>query len=178
MKGRIIGREGRNIRRVRKRDRGRRHRGLHTRRRIVSAFDNVRREVAKLSIMKLIQDERIHPSRIEEIVRETQQEMNEPHPPAWDLRPHRKRAFPASRENHRTHGLSSNFRVSYSQNVRRHSIEVAYLNGAVGRTVGPRCALARRCGFLHDIGKAADHEMRGATPAVGAEPLKRYGEPS
>ena len=70
-----------------------------------------------------------------------------------------------------------NFRVSYSQNVRRHSIEVAYLTGLLGEQLGLDGALARQCGFLHDIGKAADHEMEGGHPAVGAELLKRYGEP-
>src|SRR5690606_3900435 len=70
-----------------------------------------------------------------------------------------------------------NFRVSYSQNVRRHSIEVAFLTGMIADQLGLDGAMARRCGFLHDIGKAADHEMEGGHPAVGAELLKRYGEP-
>ena len=69
-----------------------------------------------------------------------------------------------------------NFRVSYSQNVLRHSIEVAYLTGMMAEQLGLDGTLARRCGFLHDIGKAADHEMEGGHPAIGAELLKRYGE--
>ena len=68
------------------------------------------------------------------------------------------------------------FRVSYSQNVRQHSIEVAHLTGLMAEQLGLDGTLARRCGFLHDIGKAADHEMEGGHPAVGAELLKRYGE--
>jgi ribonucrease Y len=177
MKGRIIGREGRNIRAFEKET------GVDVIVDdtpgvvIVSAFDNVRREVAKLSLVKLIQDGRIHPSRIEEIVRETQQEMNERI---------RQLGLEAAQEAG-VAGLHEkiielmgrlNFRVSYSQNVRRHSIEVAYLTGLLGEQLGLDGALARRCGFLHDIGKAADHEMEGGHPAVGAELLKRYGEPA
>ncbi len=177
MKGRIIGREGRNIRAFEKET------GVDVIVDdtpgvvIVSAFDNVRREVAKLSLIKLIQDGRIHPSRIEEIVRETQQEMNERI---------RQLGLEAAQEAG-VAGLHEkiielmgrlNFRVSYSQNVRRHSIEVAYLTGLLGEQLGLDGALARRCGFLHDIGKAADHEMEGGHPAVGAELLKRYGEPA
>jgi ribonuclease Y len=176
MKGRIIGREGRNIRAFEKET------GVDVIVDdtpgvvIVSAFDNVRREVAKLSLAKLIQDGRIHPSRIEEIVRETQQEMSDRI---------RQLGLEAAQEA----GVGSlheklvemmgrlNFRVSYSQNVRRHSIEVAHLTGMLGEQLGLDGALARRCGFLHDIGKAADHEMEGGHPAVGAEMLKRYGEP-
>ena len=177
MKGRIIGREGRNIRAFEKET------GVDVIVDdtpgvvIVSAFDNVRREIAKLSLVKLIQDGRIHPSRIEEIVRETQQEMNERI---------RQLGLEAAQEAG-VAGLHEkiielmgrlNFRVSYSQNVRRHSIEVAYLTGLLGEQLGLDGALARRCGFLHDIGKAADHEMEGGHPAVGAELLKRYGEPA
>ena len=176
MKGRIIGREGRNIRAFEKET------GVDVIVDdtpgvvIVSAFDNVRREVAKLSLIKLIQDGRIHPSRIEEIVRETQQEMNERI---------RQLGLEAAQEAGCA-GLHEkiielmgrlNFRVSYSQNVRRHSIEVSYLTGLLADQLGLDGALARRCGFLHDIGKAADHEMEGGHPAVGAELLKRYGEP-
>ncbi|HUE14401.1 MAG TPA: ribonuclease Y [Planctomycetaceae bacterium] len=176
MKGRIIGREGRNIRAFEKET------GVDVIVDdtpgvvIVSAFDNVRREIAKLSLVKLIQDGRIHPSRIEEIVRETQQEMNERI---------RHLGLEAAQEAG-VAGLHEkiielmgrlNFRVSYSQNVRRHSIEVSYLTGLLAEQLGLDGALARRCGFLHDIGKAADHEMEGGHPAVGAELLKRYGEP-
>ncbi len=175
MKGRIIGREGRNIRAFEKAT------GVDVIVDdtpgvvVVSAFDNVRREVGKLALVKLIQDGRIHPSRIEEIVGETQKEMEE----------HiRKRGLEACQETG-VQGLHEklvdlmgrlSFRVSYSQNVLRHSIEVAYLTGMLAEQLGLDGVLARRCGFLHDIGKAADHEMDGGHPAIGAELLKRYGE--
>ena len=175
MKGRIIGREGRNIRAFEKAT------GVDVIVDdtpgvvIVSAFDNVRREVAKLSLVKLIQDGRIHPSRIEEIVGETQKEMEA----------HIRHLGQEAAQEAGVLGLHEkiidlmgrlNFRVSYSQNVLRHSIEVAFLTGLLAEQLGLDGALARRCGFLHDIGKAADHEMEGGHPAVGAELLKRYGE--
>ncbi len=175
MKGRIIGREGRNIRAFEKAT------GVDVIVDdtpgvvIVSAFDTVRREVGKLSLAKLIQDGRIHPSRIEEVVGETQKEMEE----------HIRRLGMAACEEAGVRGLHEkivdlmgrlHFRVSYSQNVRQHSIEVAYLTGLMAEQLGLDGTLARRCGFLHDIGKAADHEMEGGHPAVGAELLKRYGE--
>lgn len=175
MKGRIIGREGRNIRAFEKAT------GVDVIVDdtpgvvIVSAFDNVRREVGKLSLAKLIQDGRIHPTRIEEIVEETQKEMED----------HIRRLGMAACEEAGVRGLHDkvvdlmgrlHFRVSYSQNVRQHSIEVAHLTGLMAEQLGLDGTLARRCGFLHDIGKAADHEMEGGHPAVGAELLKRYGE--
>lgn len=175
MKGRIIGREGRNIRAFEKAT------GVDVIVDdtpgvvIVSAFDNVRREVAKMALVKLIQDGRIHPSRIEEIVIETQKEMDA----------HIRRLGTEAAEEAGVYGLHEkiidlmgrlNFRVSYSQNVLRHSIEVAFLTGLLAEQLGLDGAMARRCGFLHDLGKAADHEMEGGHPAVGAELLKRYGE--
>ncbi|MBW3543039.1 MAG: ribonuclease Y [Planctomycetes bacterium] len=175
MKGRIIGREGRNIRAFEKAT------GVDVIVDdtpgvvVVSAFDNVRRETAKLSLEKLIQDGRIHPSRIEEIVAETQKEMDA----------HIRQLGQEAAQEAGIAGLHEKildlmgrlaFRVSYSQNVRRHSIEVAYLTGLMAEQLGLNADLARRCGFLHDIGKAADHEMEGGHPAVGAELLKRYGE--
>lgn len=175
MKGRIIGREGRNIRAFEKET------GVDVIVDdtpgvvIISAFDSVRREIGKLSLRKLIQDGRIHPTRIEEIVAETTKEMDE----------HiRKLGIEASEEagirglHEKTIHLMGrlHFRVSYSQNVRQHSIEVAHLTGLLAEQLGLDATLARRCGFLHDIGKAADHEMEGGHPAVGAELLKRYGE--
>ncbi|MGE3316097.1 MAG: ribonuclease Y [Planctomycetaceae bacterium] len=175
MKGRIIGREGRNIRAFEKET------GVDVIVDdtpgvvIVSAFDNVRREIAKLALVKLIQDGRIHPTRIEEIVNETKKEMDE----------HIRRLGLEACQEAGVAGLHEkivdlmgrlNFRVSYSQNVRRHSIEVAHLTGMLAEQLGLDGTLARRCGFLHDIGKAADHEMEGGHPAVGAELLKRYGE--
>jgi len=175
VKGRIIGREGRNIRAFEKAT------GVDVIVDdtpgvvIVSAFDNVRREIGKLSLIRLIQDGRIHPSRIEEIVAETTREMEE----------HIRRLGLQACEEAGVRGLHPklmdlmgrlHFRVSYSQNVRQHSIEVAHLTGMMAEQLGLDGTLARRCGFLHDIGKAADHEMEGGHPAVGAELLKRYGE--
>jgi len=175
MKGRIIGREGRNIRAFEKTT------GVDVIVDdtpgvvIVSAFDAVRREVARLSLVKLIQDGRIHPTRIEEIVAETQKEID-----AQIRRSGREGAQEVG-----VHGLHDklielmgrlSFRTSYSQNVLRHSIEVAFLTGLLAEQLNLDANLARRCGFLHDIGKAADHEMEGGHPAVGAELLKRYGE--
>ncbi|MCA9078685.1 MAG: ribonuclease Y [Planctomycetaceae bacterium] len=175
MKGRIIGREGRNIRAFEKET------GVDVIVDdtpgvvVVSAFDNVRREVAKLALAKLIQDGRIHPTRIEEIVAETNKEMDE----------HIMRLGKEGSQEAEVFNLHEkllqlmgrmNFRVSYSQNVLRHSIEVAHLTGMMAEQLGLDGPLARRCGFLHDIGKAADHEMEGGHPAIGAELLKRYGE--
>jgi ribonuclease Y len=176
MKGRIIGREGRNIRAFEKAT------GVDVIVDdtpgvvIVSAFDTVRREIAKLALTKLIQDGRIHPSRIDEIVAETETEMEA----------HIRRVGQEAAQEAGIQGLHEklvdlmgrlSFRTSYSQNVLRHSIEVSYLTGLLADQLGLDGRLARRCGFLHDIGKAADHEMEGGHPAIGAELLKRFGEP-
>jgi ribonuclease Y len=177
MKGRIIGREGRNIRTFEKctgvdvivDDTP----GVV----IVSAFDNVRREIARLALSKLIQDGRIHPSRIEEVVKETQEEM-EKH--ILDLG---KQAVLDANVNPVHEKLMQllgrlRFRTSYSQNVLQHSLEVAHLCGLMAEELGLNGQMARRCGLLHDVGKAADHEMEGGHPKVGAELAKRYGETS
>lgn len=175
MKGRIIGREGRNIRAFEKAT------GVDVIVDdtpgvvVVSAFDSVRREVARQSLNKLIQDGRIHPTRIDEVVAETQKEMDSFI---------RKQGIEAAQEagvpnlHEKLLDLMGRlyFRTSYSQNVLRHSIEVAHLTALMAEQLGLDARLARRCGFLHDIGKAADHEMEGGHPAVGAELLKRYGE--
>ncbi len=175
MKGRIIGREGRNIRAFEKAtgvdvivdDTP----GIV----IVTGFDNIRREVAKLALAKLIQDGRIHPTRIEEIVKETQAEMDQ----------HIRQLGAAAAQEANVPGLHEKlleylgklkFRTSYSQNVLQHSLEVAYLTGLLAEEIGLDGALGRRCGLLHDIGKAADHEMEGGHPVIGAELTKRYGE--
>jgi ribonuclease Y len=175
MKGRIIGREGRNIRAFEKAT------GVDVIVDdtpgvvIVTGFDSVRREIAKLALEKLIQDGRIHPSRIEEIVRETHEDMER----------HIHRLGEAAALEAGVAGLHEklvdylgrlHFRTSYSQNVLRHSLEVAYLTGMLAAEVGLSGAVGRRCGLLHDIGKAADHEMEGGHPAVGAELARRYGE--
>jgi len=175
MKGRIIGREGRNIRAFEKAT------GVDVIIDdtpgvvIVSGFDTVRREVARMALNKLIADGRIHPARIEEIVAETQTEIEQ----------HiQKRGEEAAQEAD-VPGLHPKiihllgrlrFRTSYSQNVLRHSIEVAFLTGLLAEEMGLDGRLARRCGLLHDIGKAADHEAEGGHPKIGADLLKRYGE--
>ncbi len=175
MKGRIIGREGRNIRAFEKvtgvdviiDDTP----GVV----IVSGFDPVRREIARQTLIKLIADGRIHPSRIEELFQETTKEIE-----AYIVK---KGEEAADEVNIR--GLNPkiiymlgrlHFRTSYSQNVLRHSIEVAFLSGLLAEMIGMNGDIARRCGLLHDIGKAADHELEGGHPKIGADLLKRHGE--
>ncbi len=175
MKGRIIGREGRNIRAFENAT------GVDVIVDdtpgvvIVTGFDSIRREIAKMALQRLIQDGRIHPSRIEEIVKETQEE----------LEAHIRRLGQEAALEANVVGLHEklveylgrlHFRTSYSQNVLRHSLEVAYLTGLLAEEVGLNGAIGRRCGLLHDIGKAADHEMEGGHPSVGAELARRYGE--
>ncbi|HEX4590724.1 MAG TPA: ribonuclease Y [Gemmataceae bacterium] len=175
MKGRIIGREGRNIRTFEKAT------GVDVIVDdtpgvvVVSAFDNIRRETARLALSKLISDGRIHPSRIEEVVKETQAEME-------------KHILEVGKKAAQDVGVGTihekllqllgrlKFRTSYSQNVLLHSLEVAHLTGMIADELGLDGQLARRCGLLHDVGKAADHEMEGGHPKIGAELAKRYGE--
>jgi len=176
MKGRIIGREGRNIRTFEKLT------GVDVIIDdtpgvvIVSAFDTIRREIARIALTKLIADGRIHPSRIEEIVAATRQEMEQ----------HIQQLGQEACQEVNIHDLHERivnllgrlqFRTSYSQNVLQHSIEVAFLAGMMADEIGLDGALARRCGLLHDIGKAVDHEMEGGHPKIGADLLRRYGEP-
>jgi ribonuclease Y len=175
MKGRIIGREGRNIRTFEKAT------GVDVIVDdtpgvvIVSAFDNVRRETARLALAKLIQDGRIHPSRIEEVVTETQAEMEKHILEVGQQAADDAGAGPVHEKLVQLLGRLK-FRTSYSQNVLQHSLEVAHLCGLMAEELGLDGRLARRCGLLHDIGKAADHEMEGGHPKVGAELAKRYGE--
>jgi ribonuclease Y len=175
MKGRIIGREGRNIRAFEKAT------GVDVIIDdtpgvvIVSGFDTVRREVARLALGKLIADGRIHPSRIEEVVAETQKELEEH---LMQLgREAAQEADVGNLHERLIHLLGRlRFRTSYTQNVLRHSIEVAFLTGMLAEELGLDGKLGRRCGLLHDIGKAADHEAEGGHPKIGADLLKRYGE--
>ncbi len=175
MKGRIIGREGRNIRAFEKRT------GMDVIIDdtpgvvIVSGFDPVRREVARQALERLILDGRIHPSRIEEIVADTEKEIE---------KFIRNKGEEAAQEVN-VQGLPDrilymmgrlHFRTSYSQNVLRHCVEVAFLTGMLAEMVGLSGDLGRRCGLLHDIGKAADHELEGGHPKIGADLLKRHGE--
>jgi len=176
MKGRVIGREGRNIRAFEKitgvdviiDDTP----GVV----IVSAFDAIRRESARLTLTRLIADGRIHPSRIEEIYTQSHAEIQN----------FIQHAGEEACQEVEVHGLHERivsllgrlyFRTSYSQNVLRHSIEVAFLAGALAAELKLDERLARRCGLLHDLGKAVDHEIEGGHPKIGADILKRYGEP-
>ncbi|HEX3871790.1 MAG TPA: ribonuclease Y [Pirellulales bacterium] len=175
MKGRIIGREGRNIRAFEKAT------GVDVIIDdtpgvvIVSGFDPVRREVARLSLQKLIVDGRIHPARIEEVVGQTRVEL-EAH--LQKIGQEAAQEADVGNLNEKIINLLGRlrFRTSYSQNVLRHSIEVAFLSGMLADELGLDGRLARRCGLLHDIGKAADHDQEGGHPKIGAEILKRYGE--
>jgi ribonuclease Y len=176
MKGRVIGREGRNIRSFEKAT------GVDVIIDdtpgvvVVSCFDPVRREVARLSLEKLVQDGRIHPARIEEIVATTSKEMEE-----TLLRIGREAVQEAN-----LNGIAKpiipmlgrlGFRTSYGQNVLKHSLEVAYISQVIADELGLDGAIARRCGLLHDIGKAMDHETEGGHPQIGMEFLKRFNEP-
>jgi ribonuclease Y len=175
MKGRIIGREGRNIRAFEKAT------GVDVivddtpGMVVVSGFSPVRREVARLSMERLIQDGRIHPSRIEELVAQTRNDVNQK-----VLQIGKDAAVEAN-----VRGLPNkiisllgalNYRTSYGQNVLRHSVEVAFLSQAMADELGLDGSIARRAGLLHDIGKAIDHDVEGNHPTIGANYLKRFSE--
>ncbi len=176
MKGRIIGREGRNIRAFE------RVTGVDLVIDdtpgvvIVSAFDMVRREEARLTLSRLIADGRIHPARIEEVHAQTHKDVQEFI---------ERQGFEACEETNvrylhskLVHYLGRLcFRTSYSQNVLRHSVEVAFISGMIAAEMGLDEELARRCGLLHDVGKSIDHEVEGGHPRIGAELLRRYNEP-
>jgi len=175
MKGRVIGREGRNIRAFEKAT------GVDVIVDdtpgvvVVSAFDPIRREVARRAMEILIQDSRIHPARIEEVVEETRKRFDKE-----ILEIGKKAAMEANvlGLNRRQLDLLGrlNYRTSYGQNVLRHSVEVAFLCQVMADELGLDGAMARRCGFLHDIGKAIDHEVEGAHPQIGSDICKKFGE--
>ncbi|MGD1277849.1 MAG: ribonuclease Y [Tepidisphaeraceae bacterium] len=175
MKGRVIGREGRNIRAFEKTT------GVDVIIDdtpgvvVVSCFDPVRREIARLSLERLVQDGRIHPARIEEVVAATAKEMDEEL-----LRVGREAAQEANLQLPKPVipmlGRLA-YRTSYGQNVLRHSLEVAFLCQMIADELGLDGSLARRCGLLHDIGKAMDHEQEGGHPQLGKEFLRRCNEP-
>ncbi|MHC4663428.1 MAG: ribonuclease Y [Planctomycetota bacterium] len=175
MKGRVIGREGRNIRAFEKAT------GVDVIVDdtpgviVISGFDSVRREMARRAMDKLITDGRIHPTRIEEVVNTTMKEMNQ-----LIQEIGKQASYEVDVAGLHTKEVTLlgrlKYRTSYGQNVLQHSIEVAHLCGILAGELGLDAKLARRCGLLHDIGKAADHEMEGGHPAIGADLAKRYRE--
>ena len=175
MKGRIIGREGRNIRAL-ERATGADILVDDTPGVIaVSCFDPIRRAIAGEALEKLVADGRVHPSRIEEIVETVQRDMQERIAKAGsdavmeaNIRGLHPKIVEAMGRLH--------FRTSYGQNVLRHSIEVAYLSQVIADQLSLDSELARRCGFLHDIGKAMDHEVEGTHPQIGKDFCQRHGE--
>jgi ribonuclease Y len=143
---------------------------------VLSGFDPVRREIARESMERLILDGRIHPARIEEVVGKVAEEMDEVILRTGGQAVEKLGLAPMHVEVVKLLGRL-HFRQSFSQNILNHSIEVAQFAGLLAAELGVEVAAAKRAGLLHDIGKAVSHEMEGQHALVGAEILKRYGEP-
>ncbi len=175
MKGRVIGREGRNIRSFEKST------GVDVIIDdtpgvvVVSCFDPVRREVARLSLERLVQDGRIHPARIEEVVTATTKEIDEQLIKIGKETAQNAQFINLPKAIFPMLGRLS-YRTSYGQNVLKHSLEVAYLSQVMADELGLDGNIARRAGLLHDIGKAMDHDQEGGHPQIGFEFLKKLGE--
>ena len=175
MKGRIIGREGRNIRTIESATGASVLIDDTPQAVVISCFDPVRREIARQTMEKLVQDGRIHPARVEDIVTKTKKEIE-------------VNIQKAGNDTVETLGITNlkpnligllgrlKYRFSFGQNVLAHSIEVATMMGSIAANIGLDEQLARRIGLLHDIGKAVDHEIEGSHALIGADLLRRAGE--